>query len=68
MNTLLDIRIHTVDISTTYTFCVRYELRLDWDNDRHQSIPLDSLSPDGIRRGLIEAAELLGSEQRNGYL
>ena len=68
MSTLLDIRIRTVDISTAYTFCVFYELRLDWDIDRHQAIALESLSPDDIRKGLIEAADLIGSELRNGYL
>ena len=44
------------------------ELRIDWDNDRHQAIRLDRLDPNSVKQALLDAAELICKEQRNKYL
>ncbi len=42
----------------------RHALRLDWDNDRHQSIHLNSLEPGDIVAGLGNASIELNKEMR----
>lgn len=46
----------------------RTALRIGWDNDRHQSIVLESLTPDDVKKGLLDAAHLIAQEQRHGHL
>lgn len=54
------------------TYCdgayTSYELRIDWDNDRHQAINLESLMPGDVKKGLRFASQLLAEEQRRGNL
>lgn len=45
-----------------------YELRLDWDNDRHHAIILRSLSPDNIKQAFLDAAHLIMHDQHDEYL
>ena len=42
---------------------MRHHIRIDWDNDRHQSVHLDSLEPAHIQAGLIRASIELNLEQ-----
>jgi len=46
----------------------RHELRLDWYNDRHQSIHLDSLKPVDIEAGLINASIEINKEIKRGKI
>lgn len=46
----------------------RTELRIDWDNDRHQAIMLDGTDPESVKEGLLKAAHLLNKEMRGGHL
>lgn len=41
------------------------ELRIDWDNDRHQSVSINSLEPEDVTQGLLEAARLINKERLN---
>ena len=43
-------------------FMDEHEIRIDWSNDRHQSIKLKSLEPEDIRQGLNKAAKVLERE------
>lgn len=38
------------------------EIRIDWDNDRHQSIIILGDAPDAVIKGFKCAADLLSSE------
>ena len=51
----------------SYSFgeSVRYELRVDWDNDRHQIINLDSLAPKDVEAVLVRASIALNQERRD---
>jgi hypothetical protein len=40
------------------------EFRLDWDNDRHQAIHLQSLDAKHIEEGLVRASIELNEERR----
>jgi hypothetical protein len=51
MAKLTDIRIESSPIGL--------ELRLDWDNDWHQAIPLEALDPEHISLALMEAARAM---------
>ena len=42
---------------------LRHELRIDWDNDRHQAIHLDSLAPEDVEAGLVRASIELNQER-----
>ena len=46
----------------------RHDLRIDWDNDRHQLIALKSLTPEDVKKGLFDAAHAIQKEQQNKYL
>jgi len=46
----------------------RHELRMDWSNDRHQSVIIKSLAPEDVREGLLEASLLVAKEQRRKCL
>jgi hypothetical protein len=50
------------------TFNNRHELRIDWDNDRHQGISLKSLTPKDVKQGLLDAVHLIAIEQQNEHL
>jgi len=52
----------------TNTIEDRHELRIDWDNDRHQAIQLKGLDPESVERGLVEAAHLLAQERQAEHL
>lgn len=41
----------------------RHSLRLDWDNDRHQAVHLDSLEPEDVEAGLVRASIELRRER-----
>jgi hypothetical protein len=42
----------------------RYELRLDWSNDRHQAIGFAANDADGISEALLKAAKVVKREKR----
>lgn len=46
----------------------RYELRIDWSNDRHEALAINDLSPDSVKNALIEMAHFIAQEQKWGYL
>ncbi len=46
----------------------KIELRIDWDNDRHQAIMLKGTDPESVKDGFLEAAHLLNKEIRGGHL
>jgi hypothetical protein len=46
----------------------RNEIRIDWDNDRHQAIFLSDLHPDSVKRSLLDAIRSIDRDQRDGYL
>jgi hypothetical protein len=46
----------------------RYNLRIDWDNDRHQAINLESLSAEDVEAGLFKSADLLRIERLKGEI
>ena len=41
------------------------KLRLDWDNDRHQAIAIDSLESEHIEDGLVRASVEINIERLN---
>jgi hypothetical protein len=45
-----------------------HELRLDWENDRHQSIKLEGLDAKSVEEGLFKAADLLKQERHGGCI
>lgn len=46
----------------------RHSLRIDWDNDRHQAVQLESLSAENVEFCLSEAVNLLRRERLNGEI
>lgn len=46
----------------------RTEIRIDWDNDRHQAIAMEKTDPESVRAALLRAAHLLGQEIGAGVL
>jgi hypothetical protein len=50
------------------TFDGRHELRMDWDNERHQAVAIRTLEPEDVKQGLLEAAHLIAKEQAGGQL
>lgn len=46
----------------------RLELRIDWDNDRHQAVELKGLNPECIQSALMQASYLVAAERRAGCL
>jgi len=40
------------------------DLRIDWDNDRHQGIRMNSSEPEDVVQGLLDAARLINKERR----
>jgi hypothetical protein len=46
----------------------RYELRLDWDNDRHQAVKLEGLEPEDVIKGLYTLIHTLKDEQERKHL
>lgn len=44
------------------------ELRIDWDNDRHQLVQLKSLEAKDIELALFEAIQILRAEQSRGEI
>ena len=54
--------------TTHYSMYNKAELRIDWDNDRHQGIALKSLEPDDVKQGLLDAVNLIAKEQLDEYL
>lgn len=45
-----------------------YELRMDWDNDRHQGIKMESLDPEHVKLALRNVALMIQLEQQNKKL
>jgi|GEM_PF-4529486 hypothetical protein len=46
----------------------RKEIRVDWDNDRHQAITLKNDSPESLAFALKELAELIKYEIASGEI
>ena len=46
----------------------RYELRLDWDNDRHQAIAMAGMTPDAVREAMLRMVHLIVKDQQNECL
>ncbi len=46
----------------------RYEIRVDWDNDRHQAIRIDTLDTKGVIIALHETLEALKEERNRGNI
>ena len=42
-----------------------YNIRLDWDNDRHQALKIENLNPISVYNSLIDAANLIRQEIEN---
>lgn len=43
-------------------------LRIDWNNDRHQAIHIESLNAEDVEAGLFKAANLLRLERIAGEI
>ena len=56
-------KLTNIRINTSQSF---HELRLDWDNNRHYAIQLESLTPEDVSRGLESAGRLIMEDQRKG--
>lgn len=44
------------------------EIRVDWDNDRHQAVRFEKIDSDGVIDGLRKLIYLLESEKAGGHL
>jgi len=47
---------------------LKKEIRLDWTNDRHQAIELETDDVDGLIKALEELIYLLGVEKHNNEI
>jgi len=47
---------------------VIHELRLDWDNDRHQAILMDGLKPSEVEAALFRASIEVNNEKREKHI
>ena len=48
--------------------CKKQAIRIDWDNDRHQRIVIDSDSPDAVAHALKEAGFMVNAEFVHGNI
>lgn len=46
----------------------RMELRIDWDNDRHQAVALMGADAESLKDALLRAAQMLNSEINAGRI
>jgi hypothetical protein len=46
----------------------RKEIRIDWDNDRHQAVKISGSSPDALIYAFEEMAQLLRREQMAEFI
>lgn len=60
-------KVNVVDIRIA-NYTGKVELRIDWSNDRHQSIMFNGLDPESIKEGFLQAAHLLNKEMKGGHL
>ena len=47
---------------------LKLELRLEWDNDRHESVAVGNLEPDDVKDALLQAWQLIERDQQRGHL
>ena len=43
-------------------------IRLDWDNDRHQRVEIETITPKAVYRALKEAGSLVAAEMVQGKI
>lgn len=53
---------------TTTSQVDEYELQLDWDNDRHQSVGIEDRSPESVLLGLHRLGSVVGKDLRDGKI
>ena len=45
-----------------------YEIRMDWDNERHQAIGFKNLEPEEVSRALLSASRKIEEENYRGEI